>query len=79
MMTRPHEFQEGYIAIQSIPYIRVSPRDLGRSGVLAKGQFVWVRTRFDAERPISISAFVDHIGVVSLDPEWLVAAKFIGW
>jgi hypothetical protein len=57
----------------------VYPPDFGTGGVLAKGELVWVRTLFDAEkRPISISAFVDDIGIISLDPRWLVAARFIG-
>ena len=74
-MTKPHEFREVYIAIQNIPYYRES-QDLASGGVLAKGQLVWVQTMFDAEeRPISISAFVDDIGIISLDPRWLAVAK----
>ena len=77
-MTRPHEFREVYIATRNLPYLRISPPDCASGGVLAKGQLVWVQTGFDAEdRPVSIPAFVDHIGIISLDPQWLVAAKSI--
>jgi hypothetical protein len=75
-MTRPNEFQEGYIAIQNVPYLRESPQDLGSGGVLAKGQLVWLQTMFDAEeQPISISAFVDGIGIISVDPRLLAVAN----
>jgi hypothetical protein len=76
-MTKPDEFREAYVAIQNIPYLRESPQDLAGGGVLAKGQLVWIQTMFDAEeRPISISAFVDDIGIISLDARWLAVAKF---
>ena len=76
-MTKPDEFREAYVAIQNIPYLRESPQDLASGGVLAKGQLVWVQTMFDAEeRPNSISAFVDDVGVISLDARWLAVAKF---
>jgi hypothetical protein len=76
-MTKPNEFREVYLTIQNIPYLRESPQNLARGGVLAKGQLVWVQTMFDMEeRPISISAFVDDIGIISLDPQWLAVAKF---
>jgi len=72
-VTRPAEFQEAYIATQNIPYLRASPHYLARSGgVLAKGQLIWVHTMSDIrQRPHSIFAFVDDIGLVSLDPGWL--------
>jgi len=74
-MTRSNEFQEVYTAIQNIPYLHESPQDLASGRVLAKGRLVWVQTMFDAkERPISISAFVDDIGIISLDPRWLAVA-----
>ena len=75
-MTRPNEFREVYIAIQNIPYLREYPQDFASGGVLAKGQLVWVQTMFDAEeRQNSISAFVDDIGIISLDTRWLAVAN----
>ena len=75
-MARPHEFREAAIAIRNIPYIRVSPQDFASEGVLAKGKLVWVQTMIGAkERPISISAFVDDIGIILLDPRWLAIAN----
>jgi hypothetical protein len=75
-MTKPSEFREVYIATQNIPYLRESPQELVSGGVLAKGQLVWVQTIFDAEERPTISAFVDDVGVISLDARWLTAAKF---
>ena len=76
-MTKPNEFREVYLAIQNIPYLRESHQDLASGGVLARGQLVWVQTTNDAEeRSNSISAFVDDIGIISLDPRWLAVAKF---
>ena len=78
-MARPHEFREVYIATRNLPYLRIYPPDCASGGVLAKGQLVWVQTGFDAEdRPVSISAFVDDIGIVSLDPQLLAATKLMG-
>ena len=77
-MTKPDKFREGYIAIQNIPYLRKSPQNLVSGGVLCKGQLVWVQTMFEMEeRPNSISAFVDDIGIILLDPRWLAIAKSI--
>ena len=75
-MTKPSEFREVYIAIQNIPYLRESPQELVSGGVLAKGQLVWVQTMFNAEERPTISAFVDDVGVISLDARWLAVAKF---
>ena len=76
-MTKPNDFREVYVAIQNIPYFCESLHDLAGGGVLTKGQLVWIQTMFDAEeRPNSISAFVDDIGIISLDPRCLAVAKF---
>jgi hypothetical protein len=77
-MAKPNEFRKAYIAIQNIPYLRESPQGLASGGVLAKGQLVWVQTMFDAEERLnSISAFVDDIGIISLDPRLLAVAKLM--
>jgi hypothetical protein len=79
-MVKPDEFREAYVAMQNIPYLRESPQDLAGGGVLAKGQLVWIQTMFHAEeRPTSIFAFVDDIGIISLDARWLAVAKFADW
>jgi hypothetical protein len=78
-MTKPHEFREVYIAIQNIPYHCESPQDLASDGVLAKGQLVWVQKMFDAEeRSISISAFVDDVGILS-GPSVVGGCEMYGW
>jgi hypothetical protein len=77
-MAKPNEFRKAYIAIQNIPYLRESPQGLASGGVLAKGQLVWVQTMFDAEERLnSISAFVDDIGIISLDPRLPAVAKLM--
>jgi hypothetical protein len=79
IMTKPHEFREVYIAIQNIPYHCESPQDLASDGVLAKGQLVWVQKMFDAEeRSISISAFVDDVGILS-GPSVVGGCEMYGW
>jgi len=41
----------------------------------ARGQMVWTTQSYPStERPLSVTAFVDDIGIVSLDPHWLVRA-----
>jgi hypothetical protein len=46
---RPKEFQNAYVAIQNIPYLRDSPEEGSGGGVLAKGELVWLPTLFDKE------------------------------
>jgi hypothetical protein len=75
-MTRPQEFQKAYRATRNTPYLRGSPLALASGGVLAQGKLVWLQSTFSAEtRPISISAFVDDIGIITLDPRWLAIAN----
>ena len=75
MMNRPQEFQAACRAAQNMPYRFVSgffddTADSG--GVLSKGQLVWTcREENRTRRTISIKAFVDDLGVISLDSRWL--------
>jgi hypothetical protein len=77
-MRKPNKFREACVVVQDLPYLRESPQNLASGGVLAKGQLVWVQTMFHAEeRSNSISAFVDDVGIISLDARWLAVPKFI--
>jgi hypothetical protein len=41
-------------------------------GVLGKGQTVWVQSLAKTrKRPITITAYVEDIGIVSVDPHYL--------
>ncbi len=77
-MLKPETFQQPYVACRHLPYqCGEAANDLSPSsgGVLCKGQMVWTTQSYPStERPLSVTAFVDDIGIVSLDPHWLVRA-----
>jgi hypothetical protein len=69
---KPEEFQEAYVAIRHLPYLRESSHNIAGGGVLAQGQQVWIRSMDESEpEQNSIYAFVEDIGIVALDPRWL--------
>ena len=75
-MNRPQEFQAACRAAQNMPYrfASGSSDDAADSGgVLGKGQLVWTCRRENTPGSTSfISAFVDDLGVISLDSRWLM-------
>ena len=78
-MTKPHDYEETCIIIRNIPYQCEDERYKGRSmtgGVLGKGRKVWVQSLVGTrKRSVSISAYVEDIGIVSVDPHYLVRAS----
>jgi len=74
-------FQNAYVTLRNIPYLceDASPLEGTLSGgVLATGQMVWTREVYEFEnRPQSTIAFVEDIGIVSLDPRWLVRSDLL--
>ena len=76
-MNRPQEFQAVCRAVQNMPYrfASGSSDDAADSGgVLGKGQLVWTCRRENTTgRPTSITAFVDDLGLISLDSRWLTS------
>lgn len=71
-MAKPSSFKYSYIALHSIPYEEgdgTAPASCG--GVLAKGDVVWT-DHLHQKQPSQVRAFFDPVGVVCLDPRWLV-------
>jgi hypothetical protein len=77
-MTKPPDYEQTCMIVRNIPYQCEDSRYKGRwmtGGVLGKGRIVWVKNFIETEeRPISISAYVEDIGIVSIDPHYLVRA-----
>jgi hypothetical protein len=77
MMNKPHQFQSPCLSTQNIPYMfAAEPAPATRDGgVLGKGRLVWTCEVYGVkERPHSVTAFVDDLGLISLDPHSLVRA-----
>ena len=79
MMNRPQEFQAACRAAQNMPYrfASGSSDDAADSGgVLGKGQLVWTcRKDNTTGRAVPITAFVDDLGMISLDSPWLTSEE----
>jgi hypothetical protein len=80
-MSRPQNYGENCVIVRNIPYQFEDELCEGTmpGGVLGKGREVWVRD-FTAtrKRPVSansVSAYVDGIGMVTVDPRCLVRAR----
>jgi hypothetical protein len=73
-MFRPDVFKQPYVAIRHIPYLcRDASGQDAPGGVLSKGQMVWTQESYESKGyPPSAIAFVDGVGIVSLDTRWLV-------
>jgi hypothetical protein len=78
-MFRPDVFKQPYCAIRAVPYLcgDGSAQD-SSGGVLGRGQTVWTKEAYESKGyPASAVAFVDGVGIVSLDTRWLVRADII--
>jgi hypothetical protein len=76
-MNKPHQFQSPCLATQNIPYMfAAEPAPATRDGgVLGKGCLVWTCEVYETQgRPPSVTAFVDDLGLISLDPRSLMKA-----
>ncbi len=80
-MLRPDVYRQPHVALQHIPYIcggGSTIRDSSSGGVLGRGQTVWTSDNCQSKTYQSLtSAFVEGIGIVSLDPRWLVRADVL--
>ena len=79
-MTKPENYGETCVLVRNTPYEckdELVQGELNSGGVLEQGQVVWVeprprQTRFPFRRGSTpIPGYVEHIGVVSLDPRFL--------
>ncbi|MBE7157991.1 MAG: hypothetical protein INR62_06085 [Rhodospirillales bacterium] len=79
-MLKPDAFQKPFVALRNIPYLYGEPasRDHLQGGVLRQGQTVWTKSTAVPSREVrSEAAFVEGVGVVSLDPHWLIPAEIV--
>ncbi len=77
-MSRPETFQERYVTLHTAPYIcgdgSSEPAALS-GGVLKRGEIVWTKTNLEPNRQLrSTPAFVDGVGIITLDAKRLVRA-----
>lgn len=79
-MLKPEAFQQPFVALRNIPYLCGVPedRDHSQGGVLCQGQKVWIQSGAVPDRTLKLeAAFVEDVGIVSLDPHWLVPAHLV--
>jgi len=84
-MTKPETYDETCVIVRNMPYECEDDHRRGSftaGGVLGKGWIVWVQRRAETRnssvspsRAASVTAFVDGIGVVSVDPRCLASAS----
>jgi hypothetical protein len=74
-MIKPECFRVGYITSCNMPYgvdETSRPEMLSSGGVLPKGQPVWRKESLAGKAMTTfVSAYVEHLGVVSLDARFL--------
>lgn len=74
-MKKPTGYEETCMTVRNIPYQLADERYKGMSmtgGVLGKGRTVWVQSLDKTRKgPIRITAYVEDIGIVSVDPHYL--------
>ena len=78
-MTKPENYGETCVLVRDVPYECQDEQTKGTpavGGVFRKGQVVWVEPQARATQPkskgfTSIHGYVEHIGMVSLDPRFL--------
>lgn len=76
-MSKPQAFKHAFVALHSTPYIETDgarPHQPLPAGTLDRGQLVWAGHLHQC-KPSLVTAFVDSVGIVSLDPRWLVPAE----
>ncbi len=77
-MSRPEAFHQQYVALHNIPYLCGDGSGSGTpssGGVLGRGQMVWTEEIRQPSTPAKpTAAFVEGIGIISLDPRWLARA-----
>ncbi len=75
-MGRPQSFKYAFVALHHTPYTEVDEQRRVRpsGGVLSEGQIVWA-DHLHQWQPSLATAFVESVGVVALDPRWLVPAE----
>jgi hypothetical protein len=75
-MARPPSFKYSYIALHSIPYTEGdgTPASAACGGVISQGDVVWT-DHLHQRHPAQVTCFHEPVGVVCLDPRWLVSPE----
>lgn len=77
-MAKPQSYKYSYVALHSIPYIEADEvHSANCGGVLGRGEVVWT-PHLHQQRASQVTAYVDSVGVISLDPRWLVSPELYG-
>ena len=77
-MSKPEDYKETCMIVRNIPYQCEDELFKGMSagGVLGKGRTVWVQSFLETKKRSasahSVSAYAEGIGIVSVDPRYLV-------
>ncbi len=77
-MNKPRGYEEICVTVRNIPYQCEEEQHRGRSmtgGVLGKGRTVWVQSFRETKNSsfsAYVSAYVEGIGMVSVDPHYLI-------
>lgn len=71
-MNRPHDYDEVRVTVRNMAYQCEKEHSNGMhtGGVLSKGQVVWIRK--SPAFAYEISAYVEGVGLVMIDPRFLV-------
>lgn len=77
-MLRPETFARSYVVFRNLPYAMAdSAKEFSSmGGVLSRGQVVWLQGP-DGKQSTDVTAFVDQVGLVWLDPRGLVPADIL--
>lgn len=79
-MLRPGVYQQAQVATRDIPYVATegSSKEQMHDGVVTAGQIVWTQESEPVRAHItSATAFLDGVGLVSLDPQLLMRADVL--
>lgn len=77
-MLKPVSYQKPHVATRHIPYECAS--EVGKApdsgGVIGRGETIWTENIEPGPRTIkTVNAFVERVGIVSLDPHLLLEPK----
>ena len=82
IMSKPQDYEETCVTVRNVPYQCEDSNSMGRSltgDVLGKGRVVWVKNLRKMKRQslptYSVSAYVEEIGIVSVDPRCLMLSS----
>jgi hypothetical protein len=74
-LNKPEDYKETCVISRNIPYQFEDELFKGKSmagGVLGKGRIVWVQSFLETKKRSAVSAYAEGIGIVSVDPRYLV-------